>query len=134
MILFTVLILSCNKQEAVFKKLEGTWTLTSYRFKNELGLSYYPESEGTLFFENCDDTVCAYSMNIQYAHTQITGSRVEAGKFTFLVDENKLILTPIVGGTEQATITNGVSLFTKTDLEFQYTDDLGRSHHYIFEK
>ena len=133
-ILSVALLMSCNKHEAALKKLDGTWTLKSYRFKNELGLSYYPESVGTIFFENCDDTVCAYSLNIQYAHPQISGSRVEAGKFSFWVDDNKLMLTPIVGGMEQSTISNSVSLFTRTDLEFQYTDDLGRSHHFVFEK
>ena len=133
-ILFVSVLFSCSKQEAVFKKLDGTWSVTSYRFKNELGLSYYPEVDGTLFFENCDDTVCAYSMNLQYSHPQISGSRVEAGKFSFLVDDNKLLLTPIVNGVEQETMSNGVTLFTKTDIEFQYTDALGRSHHFVFEK
>lgn len=127
-------LFSCSKHEAIFKKLDGTWSVTSYRFKNELGLSYYPEVEGSLFFENCDDTICAYTMNLHYSHPQISGSRVEAGKFSFLVDDNKLLLTPIVNGVEQETISNGVTLFTKTDIQFQYTDDLGRSHHFVFEK
>jgi hypothetical protein len=134
LVLLFFTIVSCSKHEKVFNKLDGAWTLTSYRFKNQQGLSYYPEASGSLFFENCSDTICAYSMNIQYNHPQISGSRVEAGKFGFDVFENKLLLTPIVGGIDQTTITNGVTLLTKTDLEFQYTDDLGRSHHYIFEK
>ncbi len=125
---------SCSKHEKVYKKLDGSWTLTSYRFKNQQGLSYYPEASGTLFFDNCGDTICAYSMNIQYNHSQISGSRVEAGKFGFTVEGSKLLLTPIVASVDQTTITHGVMLLTKTDLEFQYTDDLGRSHHYVFEK
>lgn len=127
-------LFACSKHEAVFKKLDGSWTLTSYRFKNQQGLSYYPEASGSLFFENCEDSICAYSINIQYDHPQISGSRVEAGKFSFDVFENKLLLTPIVGGIDQTTSSNGVTLLTRTDLEFQYTDDLGRSHHFVFEK
>ena len=134
LVLLVLAMLSCSKHEKAVNKLEGSWTLTSYRFKNQQGLSYYTEASGSLFFENCSDTICAYSMNLQYSHPQISGSRVEAGKFEFDVFENNLLLTPIVGGVDQTTIKNGVTLLTKTDLEFQYTDDLGRSHHYVFEK
>ena len=67
---------SCDKYEKQQKRLKGNWELVSYKFKNQQGLSYYPEASGTLFFENCDADVCAYSMAIEYSSPQITGTRV----------------------------------------------------------
>lgn len=125
---------SCDKYEKQQKRIKGTWQLTSYKFKNQQGLSYYPEASGALFFENCDDSICAYSMSIEYTSPQITGTRVEAGKYSLNKDGGKLYLTPIVNGVDQNRISNGMSLLTKTDLVFQYTDSLGRSHHFVFEK
>ena len=125
---------ACDKYEKQQKRLHGTWELISYKFKNQQGLTYYPEASGSLFFENCDDTICAYSMSIEYASPQITGTRVEAGKYSLIEDGGKLYMTPIVNGVDQVRISNGMSLLTRTDLKFQYTDDLGRSHHYVFEK
>lgn len=125
---------SCDKYEKQQKHLDGNWTLVDYRFKNQLGLSYYPEATGTMFFENCNDTVCAYTMSLEYTSPQITGTRSEAGKYSLNEQGDKLYLTPIVGGIDQDRISNGMTLLTRTDLQFQYTDDLGRSHHYVFEK
>ncbi len=125
---------SCDKYEKQQKRLNGTWQLSSYRFKNQQGLSYYPEASGSIFFDNCDSTECAYSMSIEYTSPQITGSRVEAGKYSLNVEDGTLFLTPIVNGTEQEQISNFMSVLTRTDLKFQYTDDLGRSHYYVFEK
>ena len=125
---------SCDKYEKQQKRIEGNWQLTSYKFKNEQSLSYYPEASGSLFFENCDDTICAYSMSIQYSSPQITGTRVEAGRYSLVEEGGKLYMIPIVNGVDQERISNGMSLLTRTDLKFQYTDDLGRSHHFVFEK
>ena len=125
---------SCDKYEKQQRRIEGNWELVSYKFKSQLGLSYYPEASGTLFFENCDDAVCAYSMSIEYTSPQITGTRVEAGKYSLEEEGGRLYLTPIVGGIDQNRISNGMTLLTRTDLQFQYTDDLGRSHHFVFEK
>lgn len=125
---------SCDKYEKQQKRINGTWQLTSYKFKNQQGLSYYPEASGSIFFENCDDTICAYSLSIEYSSPQITGTRVEAGKYSLNEEGGKLYLTPIIGGIDQNRISNGMSLLTRTDLKFQYTDDLGRSHHFVFEK
>lgn len=125
---------SCDKYEKQQKRLNGTWQLTSYKFRNQQGLSYYPEASGSLFFENCDDTICAYSMSIEYSSPQITGTRVEAGKYSLIEEGGKLYMTPIVNGVDQDRISNGMSLLTRTDLKFQYSDTLGRSHHFVFEK
>ncbi|MFK7787470.1 MAG: hypothetical protein AB8B56_20265 [Crocinitomicaceae bacterium] len=125
---------SCDKYEKQQKHLDGNWTLTSYKFKNQLGLSYYPEASGTIFFENCSDTVCAYSTSLEYSSPQITGARVEAGRYSLNKDGGQLYLTPIVNGIDQNRISNGMTLLTRTNLQFQYTDDQGRSHHYVFEK
>lgn len=125
---------SCDKYEKQQKFLHGTWELTSYRFKNQQGLSYYPESSGSIFFENCESDVCAYSMSIDYSSPQITGTRVEAGKYSLNVEDGTLYFTPIENGIEQEQISNFMSVLTRTDLKFQYTDDLGRSHYYVFEK
>lgn len=73
-------------------------------------------------------------MSIEYASPQITGSRVEAGKYSLTEEGGQLFMTPIVNGVDQARISNGMSLLTRTDLKFQYTDDMGRSHHFVFEK
>jgi len=127
-------VASCDKYEKQQKKLKGKWELVSYRFKNQQGLSYYPEASGTLFFENCNDTVCAYSLDLVYSSPQISGTRNEAGKYSLEEDGGKLFLTPIVNGIEQDRISNGMTLLTRSDLQFQYTDDFGRSHHFVFEK
>lgn len=132
--LLTLGLFACDKYEKQQKRLEGTWQLTSYKFKNQLGLSYYPEASGEMFFENCNDTVCAYSLSIEYASPQITGTRVEAGKYSLKEDGGKLYLTPIVNGVDQERISNGMALLTRTDLQFHYTDDQGRSHHFVFER
>ncbi len=87
-----------------------------------------------MFFENCDDAICAYSMSIEYSSPQITGTRVEAGKYSLNKEGGELNLIPIIGGVDQAQISNGMPLLTKTDLKFQYTDDQGRSHHFVFKK
>ena len=125
---------SCDKYEKQQKRIKGTWQLTSYKFKNQQGLSYYPEASGSLFFENCDDTLCAYSMSIEYASPQITGTRVEVGRYSLNEEGGQLYMIPIVNGIDQDRISNGMSVLTRTDLKFQYTDDLGRSHHFVFEK
>lgn len=125
---------SCDKYEKTQKRLSGTWTLVSYKFKNQQGLSYFPEASGTIFFDNCSDTVCAYSMSINYSSPQITGSRVEAGRYSMNDEFSTLFQTPIVGGVDQERISNFLSLLTRTDLKFQFTDSLGRSHHFVFEK
>lgn len=125
---------SCDKYEKQQKRIKGTWELVSYRFKNLQGLSYFPEASGTIFFENCDDTICAYSISLEYASPQITGTRVEAGKYSLEEEGGRLYLTPIVNGVDQNRISNGMTLLTRTDLQFQYTDTLGRSHHFVFEK
>lgn len=132
--LFVLAFSSCDKYKKQQKHLNGTWQLTSYKFKNQLGLSYYPEASGALFFDNCDDTICAYSMSIEYVSPQITGARIEAGKYSLNEEGGKLFLIPIVNGVDQNRISNGITLLTRTDLKFQYTDDLGRSHHFVFEK
>ena len=132
--LVTVSFSSCDKYEKQQKRLHGTWNLISYRYKNQLGLSYYPEVSGSIFFENCNDQVCAYSMSIAYSSPQITGTRVEAGKYRLNTEKGSLYFTPIVNGTEQDEIDNFMSVLTRTDLKFQYTDDQGRSHYYVFEK
>lgn len=136
-LLVTVVMLalsSCDKYEKQQKFLHGTWELTSYRFKNQQGLSYYPESSGSIFFENCESDVCAYSMSIDYSSPQITGTRMEAGKYSLNVEDGTLYFTPIENGIEQEQISNFMSVLTRTDLKFQYTDDLGRSHYFVFEK
>ncbi|MDG1332412.1 MAG: hypothetical protein P8P74_08780 [Crocinitomicaceae bacterium] len=125
---------ACDKYEKQQKRIEGNWELISYKFKNQQGLSYYPAASGTMFFENCDDTVCAYTMAIEYTSPQITGTRNEAGKYSLEEEGGRLYLTPIIGGIDQDRISNGMTLLTRTDLQFQYTDDLGRSHHFVFEK
>lgn len=125
---------SCDKYEKAKKQLAGTWQLTSYRFKNQQSLSYFPESSGTLFFENCGDTVCAYSIALTYSSPQITGTRNESGKYSINEDGGMMYFVPIVNGAEQSRISNRVTLHTKTNLEFQYTDSLGRSHHFVFQK
>ena len=134
MIAFVLGLSACDKYEKQQKRIKGTWELVSYRFKSQLGLSYFPEASGTMFFENCDDTICAYSMSLEYSSPQITGTRVEAGKYSLEEEGGQLYLTPIVNGIDQPRISNGMTLLTKTDLQFQYTDDLGRSHHFVFEK
>lgn len=125
---------SCDKYEKQQKHIEGNWELTSYRFRNELGLSYYPEASGTMFFENCNDMVCAYSMSIEYSSPQITGTHLESGKYSLEEEGRWLYLTPIVNGVEEERISAGLQLLNKTDLQFQYTDSLGRSHHFVFKK
>ncbi len=134
MIAFVLGLSACDKYEKQQKRIKGTWELVSYRFKSQLGLSYFPEASGTMFFENCDDTICAYSMSLEYSSPQITGTRVEAGKYSLEEEGGQLYLTPIVNGIDHARISNGMTLLTRTDLQFQYTDDLGRSHHFVFEK
>ena len=132
--MFVLGLSACDKYEKQQKRIKGTWELVNYRFKSQLGLSYFPEASGTIFFENCDDTICAYSMSLEYSSPQITGTRVEAGKYSLEEEGGQLYLTPIVNGIDQQRISNGMTLLTKTDLQFQYTDDLGRSHHFVFEK
>ena len=73
-------------------------------------------------------------MSIEYVSPQITGARIEAGKYSLNKEGGKLFLIPIVNGVDQNRISNGITLLTRTDLKFQYTDDLGRSHHFVFEK
>jgi hypothetical protein len=125
---------SCDKYKRQQKRIEGNWTLVEYMFKNQLGLSYFPEASGTIFFENCGDSICAYSMSIEFSSPQTTGTRVEAGRYSLEEEGGQLYLTPIINGVDQNQISNGMTLLTRTDLQFQYTDDQGRSHHYVFEK
>ena len=134
MIAIVIGVSSCDKYEKQQKRIKGTWQLTSYKFTNQQGLSYYPEASGSLFFENCDDTICAYSMSIEYSSPQITGSRVEAGKYSFSEEGGKLYLTPIIAGVDQERMSNGMTLLTRTDLQFQYSDSQSQSHHFVFEK
>ena len=133
-VLCSASFMSCDKYEKRQKFMAGTWNLTSYKFKNQQGLSYFPEASGTLFFENCDDSICAYSISLTYASPQITGTRNESGKYSMNESGDRLYFVPIVNGAEQARITNGVTLLTRTDMELYYTDTLGRSHHFVFEK
>ncbi len=73
-------------------------------------------------------------MSLEYSSPQITGTRVEAGRYGLSEEGDRLYLTPIVNGIDQSSISNGMTLLTRTDLQFLYTDDQGWSHHYVFEK
>jgi hypothetical protein len=130
-----LLHVGCSKQNRVQKKLDGIWHLTEYRFKTVQGFNYYPEASGELFFENCGNDLCAYSMNIAFAHPKLTGTRVEAGAYSLNDDAGVLSMIPydISNNPEPAKVHN-VMLITRTDLNLEYVDELGRAHYYLFEK
>jgi hypothetical protein len=125
----------CSKQDRAFKKLSGIWHLTEYRYRTLEGFNYYLDASGEIFFENCDGGLCAYSMNITYSHPKLTGTRDEAGAFTVNDDAGVVSIIPYdISNNPEPTKKHTVMLLTKTEVKFEYVDDLGYAHYYLFER
>lgn len=126
---------ACSKYKRAQKHLGGTWTIVSYQYTTAVGLNYYPEVSGKMFFESCGSETCAYSLDISYSSPQIIGSRVETGTYTLNSEGNRLELIQIL--PDNSTVNKGshlIVVLTNNDLKLELVDSLGRVHRYIFEQ
>lgn len=113
----------------------GTWTIYSIQFTDGSGLNYFPECSGKLFLDNCKESTCTYSLDINYSHPSISGSRTETGTYTLNQAGSEFDLLEIK--PDQSTVQhakNEIVLLTKTDLKFTYQTSTGEAFTYIFRK
>lgn len=131
-----LLIISCDKETAASKQLNGEWNLISYKRMELNGLTYFADAQGRMTFNKQDQSSNrTYTFQIDYSFSTNVGSiaefgtieMIEKGDFMLVNKMNELNL--VISTTKYRLLTH-----TKTDLHIEFSDSLGRMHTLILEK
>lgn len=133
--LVLLLLISCSKIKRTQKKLQGEWTIYSYRIIEPLGLTYWYEVNGTITFgavEGNDDQF-TYEDNYTYQGPSgpVSVNRTGVGTFTEKTSEYYDLM---LNAPSSELITNcRIILITKDDLKIEHGTPNG-THIYVLQK
>jgi len=120
LVIFFVL-LSCNKENSISKKLDGIWTVNRIKVEDGEGFSYYDSSpDGTISFES---ELKKISSQVYYEFIGLQGFTIID---TFKLNQNNYIFNAkkdrifINSGVD--TINARIILLTKNSMELEYYD------------
>ncbi len=124
----------CNKQKSVLKNLTGDWTIYSYTFQNNNGLSYKYNTTGTIHFGNCSEDYCSYSLNITYTINGQNYTKNNIGEYQLEKDGEHFIIKRFNSDGSISTFPNNrILLITKDQTKILIQDEFG-IHHFVIEK
>jgi len=133
-LLISLILFACNKQRNVLKELTGNWTIYSYTFQSNNGLSYKYDSEGTFYFENCKNEYCSYELNMTYVKLGQQYLKNDLGDYKVEKDgEHYTLRRQNTDGTTSTFTKNRILLINKDQIKMLFQDEIG-IHHFILVK
>lgn len=118
-LMVSILLLSCNKEKRLVRFLQGSWTCSMVRYQDASGFTFYDSlPNGGI---QIDETSVQGEVASQFNTFQglATDSLVLNGTFALNLGNSELMW--IQG---QDTLRNRIFVITKTNLEFEYYDDI----------
>ena len=115
-----VLIISCGEKR-VKRIVPGTWTLVSIEGTDSWGFTKEYSGTGQLIFEDCDNSTCAYSINIDATGGYGEYTRSDSGVYDVVLDATNIrfIRTSL---PQIDTVDAHIFQLTKTDLKISYKE------------
>ncbi|MEN9998359.1 MAG: hypothetical protein RI922_1349 [Bacteroidota bacterium] len=136
-LIFSFLVVSCNKEKSAQKKIDGTWEIISYKRTEANGLNFYASVSGEMSFTGIDHFKdnSLYSTNIAYSFDTDNGSFNENGCIEIIDNGNYMnVIKMNSSNIPVDTIKYRILVSTKTDLQLEFSDNVSRVHNFIFKK
>ena len=136
-LLFTILVVSCNKEKSAQKKIDGTWEIISYKRTEANGLNFYASVSGEMNFTAVDHFKenSLYSSDISYSFNTDSGIFHENGSIE-MIDKGGYMNVIKMNSSNLPidTIKYRILVSTNTDLQLEFSDSISRIHNFIFKK
>ncbi len=133
-VIILVLISSCDKEQRTKKKLAGSWNIIEYQYSNFSGLTYRYDTYGQMTFENCEDALCNYAIDMYFINQGDTSYRNDNGYYELIKGSDNYILYKMDSSGITDTLDNGrIILLTKKSLKIEFTEFYQR-HLFILER
>lgn len=121
---------SCSKETMVANKLNGEWTLTSFKVTEADGWSNFPTSNGRLTFQKGNPLT--YSMEITYSLNGANEVITLSGNNIISADNEYLAFYTVAGDSMIANYR--MLTLTDTDLQLEEYKENGMKYMLIFRK
>lgn len=132
-----VFLTACNKDKTIARKLSGEWELVLFKISLPDGTSQYPVSTGTLDIteEDAKHGKSTFSSSLHFSLLGSDNTEIKNGKLELRENGNYLSVS-VLDTNDQiiASEYHRIMVLTKTDLQIEYSDDLGRLRNLTFRR
>lgn len=136
-ILISLFLFSCDKERSALKKINGQWEITSYKRTESNGLSFFASVSGDMSFSEADKykSPSLFKANISYSFETDNGTIQENGSIEMIEKGDFMnVIKFDASNNPTDTIKYRIITCTKTDLQLEYNDSIGRVNNLIFKK